>query len=111
MRLLFDENLSHRLVGALSDVYPESAHVRDVGLRGEEDHVIWAYAGERGFLLTSKDSDFYARSVLLGAPPKVVWLRIGNATVAETADLLRHRYILIRNFWEDPDATLLPLPR
>jgi predicted nuclease of predicted toxin-antitoxin system len=68
VKLLFAENLSFRLVGALADVYPESAHVRDVGLLGAEDPAIWAYAAEQGFLLTSKDTDFYDRSVYFGAP-------------------------------------------
>lgn len=68
-----------------------------------------AYAAERGFLLVSKDTDFYDRSVLYGAPPKVIWLRIGNSTVAETADLLRSHYIVIRHFFDDPQTTFLPL--
>jgi predicted nuclease of predicted toxin-antitoxin system len=109
MRLLFDENLSFRLVRALEDVYPGSAHVRQVGLLGEEDHLIWSYAAEHGFVLASKDTDFYERSLVLGAPPKVVWLRIGNSTVIETADLLRSHYVLVRRFVEDPTATFLPL--
>lgn len=95
----------------LADIYPESAHVRDVGLLGAEDPAIWAYAAEHRLLLTPKDTDFYDRSVFFGAPPKVLWLRIGNSTVAETADLLRHQYILIRRFYDDPAATFLPLNR
>jgi predicted nuclease of predicted toxin-antitoxin system len=109
VKLLFDENLSFRLVVALADVYPESVHVRQVGLLGADDRAIWVYAAEHSFLLTSKDTDFHDRSVLYGAPPKVVWLRIGNSTVAETADLLRRQYILIRHFHEDPKSTFLPL--
>ncbi len=109
MRLLFDENLSFRLVSALADVYPDSVHVRDVGLLGADDAVIWAYAAEHGFLLTSKDTDFYDRSLLYGAPPKVIWLRIGNSSVAAAAALLRHQYILIRHFNENDGATFLPL--
>jgi predicted nuclease of predicted toxin-antitoxin system len=31
MKLLFDQNLSHRLVSALASEYPDSVHVRDVG--------------------------------------------------------------------------------
>ena len=49
--------------------------------------------------------------MFFGAPPKVLSLRIGNRTVAETADLLRQQYILIRRFYEDPTATFLPLRR
>lgn len=109
MRLLLDENLSFRLVRALADLYPDSAHVRDLSMLEAEDSVFWGYAREHGFLLASKDTDFYERSVLYGAPPKVVWLRIGNRTVAETAALLRSRYVLVRRFYEDPEATFLPV--
>ncbi|MGH8509823.1 MAG: DUF5615 family PIN-like protein [Gammaproteobacteria bacterium] len=34
--------------------------------------------GPEGFLLTTKDSDFDQRSLVFGAPPNVLWLRIGN---------------------------------
>jgi len=37
MKLLFDENLSHRLVRLLTDVFPDSVHVRDVGLQAADD--------------------------------------------------------------------------
>jgi predicted nuclease of predicted toxin-antitoxin system len=109
VRLLFDENLSHRLVRELADVYPDSAHVRDVGLRGAEDRRIWDYAAERDLLLTSKNTDFYQRSLVFGAPPKVIWLRIGNAPTLAIVELLRHRRPVIRSFYEDTEATFLPL--
>jgi predicted nuclease of predicted toxin-antitoxin system len=109
VKLLFDENLSFRLAPALQDLYPGSGHVRDVGLEGVEDGRIWTHAAANGFLLTSKDTDFYERSLVHGAPPKVVWLRIGNCTVAETLTLLRSRYVVIRRFSEDPEAAFLPL--
>jgi predicted nuclease of predicted toxin-antitoxin system len=109
MKLLFDENLSFRLTTALADIYPGSAHVRDVGLLGADDLRIWNHAAENGFLLVSKDTDFYERSLMYGAPPKVVWLQIGNCTVNDTITLLRDRYIVIRHFSEDATATFLPL--
>ncbi len=109
MKLLFDENLSYRLVTALSDIYPDSNHVRDVGLVGADDRRIWRYAANREFLLVSKDTDFYQRSVLHGAPPKVIWLRIGNAGTSAIAALLRERYLAVRRFAEAAEATFLPL--
>jgi predicted nuclease of predicted toxin-antitoxin system len=60
-------------------------------------------------LLTSKDTDFYQRSLVFGAPPKVVWLRIGNVSTAAIATLLRQRYVAVCRFYEDADATFLPL--
>lgn len=109
MKLLFDENLSFRLVAALADIYPGSSHVREVGLLGADDSRIWNYAAEHGFLLASKDTDFYERSLVFGAPPKIIWPRIGNSTVNETITLLRSQYIVIRHFAEDTTATFLPL--
>ncbi|HEU0188442.1 MAG TPA: DUF5615 family PIN-like protein [Gallionella sp.] len=109
MKLLFDENLSFRLVAALADIYPGSRHVRDAGLLGADDLRVWDYAAEHGFLLASKDTDFYERSLVFGAPPKIIWLRTGNSTVNETIALLRGQYIVIRHFAEDTTATFLPL--
>lgn len=109
MRLLLDENLSFRLVAALGEVFPGSAHVRDVGLLGAADERIWAFAAERGHALTSKDTDFYQRSLVYGAPPKVIWLRVGNAPTATIAALLIERRMLIERFFEDAEATFLPL--
>ena len=110
MKLLFDENLSFKLVTALDDAYPESKHVRLVGLRGASDLALWDFAQRHGFIIVSKDTDFYQRSVLLGAPPKVVWLRIGNSPTATVADLLRSRYVTVRRFVEEQDAAFLSLP-
>ena len=54
MKLLFDENVSHKLVGRLSSEYPGSAHVRNVGLRGVEDDQVWSHARTGGFVIVSK---------------------------------------------------------
>ncbi|HKO17402.1 MAG TPA: DUF5615 family PIN-like protein, partial [Acidobacteriaceae bacterium] len=64
MKLLFDENLSPRLVDSLSDLYPSSQHVHTLNLGGVEDSVVWLYAKQHGFAIISKDSDFAERSVL-----------------------------------------------
>lgn len=111
MKLLFDENLSFRLVAALAEIYPESTHVREVGLLGADDLNVWNYAARHGFLLVSKDTDFYERSLVFGAPPKIIWLRTGNCTVNDTITLLRSQYIVIRHFAEDITATFLPLTK
>jgi predicted nuclease of predicted toxin-antitoxin system len=103
------ENLSFKLVAALADIYVGSVHVREIGLLDAEDQRIWSYAAENGFLLASKDTDFYERSLVFGAPPKIIWLRIGNSTVNETAVLLWRQYIMIRHFVEDKIATFLLL--
>ncbi len=97
MKLLFDQNLSHKLVRAVAGQFSGSRHVRDVGLSEAEDHEVWAFASEHGFTIISKDSDFHQRSLLFGAPPKVVWIRTGNCSTEELQDLiLRHHRDLLR---------------
>jgi predicted nuclease of predicted toxin-antitoxin system len=107
--LLFDQNLSPRLVRLLADVYPDSRHVHTLGMDRAPDTVIWSYAAVEGCTVVSKDSDFHQRSLLLGAPPKVIWLRLGSCSVAETAALLRHRFIPVQRFLDDPEAAFLAL--
>ncbi|MGC8489204.1 MAG: DUF5615 family PIN-like protein [Clostridia bacterium] len=110
MQLLFDENLSPRLVTDLADMYPNSIHVRDVGLTGATDAAIWAYARDHRFLIVSKDTDFYQRSVLYGPPPKVVGVRVGNSSTRAIADLLRVAAPVLHRFAADADSGFLPLP-
>jgi predicted nuclease of predicted toxin-antitoxin system len=71
VRLLFDENVSHKLVGHLAEEFPGSAHVRDIRLRGAEDQEIWNHARAERFVIVSKDTDFRERSYVEGFPPKV----------------------------------------
>jgi predicted nuclease of predicted toxin-antitoxin system len=73
------------------------------------DAVIWRFAAEEGFTIVSKDADFRQRSFAYGHPPKVIWIRLGNCTVADSANLLRERFILVKRFHEDRDAALLKL--
>lgn len=110
MKLLFDQNLSPRLSRLLSDIYPDSVHVRDVGLRDADDVTIWSYAGVQGYTLVSKDSDFQQRSLLFGAPPKFIWLRVGNCTVAKTESVLRTYSAAIHTFELDESKSHLMLP-
>src|SRR5205823_5552631 len=83
MKLLFDENLSHKLVRLLADLFPDSIHVRDVGLKAAGDSSVWEYAKDNDLMLVSKDSDMHQRSFVFGPPPKVVWVRLGNCSTAD----------------------------
>ena len=51
MRLLFDENLSPKLVRTLSETYPDSAHVRDVELSSASDNRVWEFARDHDFII------------------------------------------------------------
>ncbi|HJX29360.1 MAG TPA: DUF5615 family PIN-like protein [Thermoanaerobaculia bacterium] len=108
-KLLFDENLAPRLVAALADIYPNSAHVRDVGLEGSSDTAIWEHAAAGGFLLVTKDDDFHRLSVLRGFPPKVAWIRLGNCSTADIAQLLRTHHKQVMVFAAHDEAAFIAL--
>jgi predicted nuclease of predicted toxin-antitoxin system len=109
VKLLFDENLAPRLARDLADLFPGSAHVRDLGLQAAADEAVWARAAADGFVIVTKDDDFRQRSFLRGHPPKVVWVRLGNCRTAEVAALLRAREADVADFVTDPRFALLVL--
>ena len=109
MRLLFDQNLSPLLAAALASLFPESQHVHAVGLGKATDEAVWNYAREHVFTIVSKDSDFHERSLLLGYPPKVVWIRRGNCSTQEIEELLREHAAEVEKLASDPDAAFLIL--
>ena len=75
MKLLFDENLSRRLVARLADLFPASSHVVLEGLLQNPDIVVWEYAKTREYAIVTADADFYELATTFGPPPKVIWLR------------------------------------
>jgi predicted nuclease of predicted toxin-antitoxin system len=109
MKLLFDENLSHKLVRRLADIFPDSTHVRDVGMKAADDPLVWEYARNNGLMIVSKDSDMHQRSFVFGQPPKVVWVRLGNCSTSDVEKLLRKNFAAIKAFYEDDYASFLSL--
>ena len=109
MKLLLDENLSPRLMEVLRDRYPDVVHVRDVGLASANDDEVWNFAASNARMIVTKDADFNQRAFLMGPPPKVIWLRVGNATTSEIAQLLSQHDSDILAFEQDGDAALLAL--
>lgn len=107
MKLLFDENLSPRLTALLATEYPGSAHVHSVGLGAALDADVWAYAGAAGYVLVSKDADFFELSVVRGAPPKLVWIRRGNCSTTHIVALLQEHRTKIEQFAVDETGRYL----
>ncbi|MGH8675682.1 MAG: DUF5615 family PIN-like protein [Burkholderiales bacterium] len=109
MKLLFDENLSARLVDLLAVEFPGSAHVEQALGRSRPDADVWQYAMANGYALVSKDNDFRQRAFMSGPPPKVVWLDIGNAGTEQIAELLQSRAAEVNQFGESTQDALLVL--
>jgi predicted nuclease of predicted toxin-antitoxin system len=109
VKLLLDENLSHRLVQRLSDLFPGSSHVTSEGLTQASDARIWQYAKDGGFTIVTADSDFYELSTAFGPPPKVIWLREWAYPTGAAERLIRSQTIRIIEFVQDQDLAVLIL--
>ena len=109
MKLLLDENLSHRLVRRIADLFPDSAHIATEGLLHAPDAIVWEYAKANGFAIVTADADFYELATTLGPPPKVIWLRGCDYPTAVAELLIRSPSIRIAEFLEEPERAVLIL--
>ncbi|WOD40638.1 DUF5615 family PIN-like protein [Nodosilinea sp. E11] len=109
MKLLFDENLSPKLSSRLSDLFPNSLHVRDVDMKATIDPIVWDFAKDNNLMIVSKDADMHDLSLVLGNPPKVIWLRLGNCSTRQVENVLRRDFDAIKLFYEDESLSLLAL--
>jgi predicted nuclease of predicted toxin-antitoxin system len=101
--LLFDQNISYRIVSKLSDFYPACRQVCELGLSNAEDIDIWDYARKNNYAIVTFDADFYDISLINGCPPKIIWLRTGNLATNQIADLLIQRRQQIVEFYSHPE--------
>lgn len=109
MRLLLDQNLSPRLCELLGDLGDTVVHVRQLGLERADDAVVWRHAAEQGFAIVTKDGDFNSLAFLRGAPPKIIWIRLGNCSTADIERSIRTHRSAIVGFMDDAKAAVLML--
>jgi len=109
MKLLFDENLSPKLPNCLSDLFLNSLHVRDMGMKATIDPIVWDYAKDNDLMIVSKDADMHDLSLVFGNPPKVIWLRLGNCATSQIENSLRQNFNAIKLFYEDDNLSPLAL--
>ena len=107
--LLFDQNLSPSLVNLLADIYPGSVHVDRMGLPTAPDREVWDYARQHDYIVVTKDADFSELSLLLGFPPKVIWIRRGNCSTRDIERLLRENYGAIAVLSDTPNSGIISL--
>jgi len=98
MKLLFDQNLSHKLVNRLSDIFPNCTHTRLNNLSEKDDITVWEFAKKEGYTIVSQDSDFLEISLIKDFPPKIIWIRTGNSSTNRIESILRENLTLIKNF-------------
>lgn len=109
MKLLLDQNLSHRMLTKLEPVFPGSSFVSQLNLATADDRMIWQYAKDHGFAVVTLDSDFHELAILYGAPPKILWLKCGNQPRWYVEGLLLKHQERIETFDHDNNLAVLEI--
>ena len=110
MKLLFDQNISFRIIQMLDlPVFAECRHVQTVGLNDRNDADIWQFAKQQGFTIVTFDSDFFDILVVRGFPPKIIWFRTGNLTTSKIATWMMNNHIKILSFIDNPEQFCLEI--
>ncbi len=101
MRFLFDQNISHRILDKLPDLFEGSTSVKKEGLINAPDKTIWDFAKKENFVIVTQDSDFSALTTLYGFPPKIIWIRFGNLKTDKIVDIITKNQNSIQDFLKD----------
>ncbi len=110
MKLLFDANISYRIVKKLQFAFLDCLHVSRTGLNfPAKDSEIWKLARQNNYVVVTYDEDFYDFLSLYGAPPKIIWLRFGNAPTEIVVQKLLFNQINIERLIADSETELLEI--
>ncbi len=109
MKLLFDQNISFRILRKIGTHFPNATQVRLEGLENSSDKEIWAFARKKQLIIVTFDSDFYEFSVIWGAPPKIIWIKSLNQTTQAISDLLLEHKTSILDFEKDKSINCLEI--
>lgn len=98
MRLLFDQNVSYRVVKQLKPNFSDIIGVREVGLLNSDDVHTWEYARQHDYTVVTFDKDIPNIGSVRGFPPKIIWLHTGNLSNQAVVDLFLNRSDEFANF-------------
>ncbi|MFZ0592827.1 MAG: DUF5615 family PIN-like protein [Bryobacteraceae bacterium] len=108
MKLLFDANISRRIVRMLEDLFPESSHVSLAGFSGETpDRTIWEFAKRAQFAIVTADADFLRLAELHGAPPQIIRLERMDYSTEIAAGIIRRHAIAVAEFEKSTRSVLI----
>lgn len=109
MKLLLDQNISYRLVDKINLIFPGTEQVKRLGLENKPDREIWHFAKKEDYTIVTFDSDFYDMSLILGHPPKVIWIKVGNLTTKNLEHLIKEKSEQIKLFISDIEISCLEI--
>lgn len=110
MKILIDQNISFRLIQKIEATFPDITHVKYCNLSDANDFEIFIYAKNNQFkAILTLDEDFDNILLEHKAPPKVIWLRIGNTSTATLAEIMLQNADTIFDFLDDDDYDCLEI--
>ena len=109
MKLLFDQNISYRIIGMLPNQFAGSCHVKSVNLNNCNDLKIWQFAKNNDFTIVTFDVDFFDISLLRNPPPKIIWFRTGNLTTLKIVERIIDNYLEIVSFIKNPEQNCMEI--
>jgi predicted nuclease of predicted toxin-antitoxin system len=101
MNLLFDQNISFRILKWIDDIFPGSISVHDLE--------IWKFVKLNNYAIVTSDADFIDISNLRGYPPKIIWLRLGNTSTKNIAERIRAEQNNIVTFLSNNESAFLEI--
>ena len=111
MKVLIDQNISFRLIERVQHALPiDFIHVKSVNLADASDISIYVYAKNENFdAIMTMDNDFINIQSMLGTPPKLIWLRVGNCSTAALSLIINQKTTEIHAFLEEVDNDILEI--
>jgi predicted nuclease of predicted toxin-antitoxin system len=109
MSLLFDQNISPRILKRLSDHFVGCQQVRFAGLENSSDLEIFQFAKLNDFAVVTFDADFIDLNAMHGTPPKIIYLNTGNLTTNNIAELLKSNILKINHYLKSGSDDILEI--
>lgn len=109
MNLLFDQNISYKIIKRIEIFFPGSKQVKSLGLENKSDKEIWEYAKKHKYVVVTFDSDFYDLSIIWGSPPKIIWIRTNDQRTDAIEVLLKSHKETIKGFVDNSELACLEI--
>jgi predicted nuclease of predicted toxin-antitoxin system len=109
VNLLFDQNISPRILKILPERFLNCQQVRFVGLENASDFEIFQFARENDLAVVTFDSDFVDLNAMHGTPPKIIYLNTGNLTTKNITELLMDNILRINHYLDSESDEILEL--
>ena len=108
-KLLFDNNISHRVIARIADIFPHANHVMLENIDEVSDEKVWTFARNNDYTIVTKESVFNDIAIYKGTPPKIIWIKLGNCKIAEIENILRVNVVAIKEFLDEPIGAIFEI--